>query len=203
MEAESKRAAEQINDWFGRILHLTSGGFFGMAGGGPHRNAVVLDVLRRNARILLGSEIDEEGRLYSPLCFFLAAACQTVGVVLATGHWLAAINNLIQLRQEVATAYRESASVGLDIGTPAVLFKQELDEAIRQSGLVSGASFLGKESREVALGLAVNWAMRFLLAYAAESAVQSNGSDRQDLVWVASLVRNVISSAGSSQLSRE
>ncbi len=50
-----------------------------------------------------------------------------------------------------------------------MLFKAEFVEAIRQAGLVEDTSFLSKEDRQVAIGLAVNWGMRLLLAYALET----------------------------------
>ena len=69
------------------------------------------------------------------------------------------MNNVIDLHRLVSTR-DESYAVGLDIGSPAVVFKREFDEAIHQSGLAGSASFLGKEDREDALGLAINWGMR-------------------------------------------
>ena len=66
----------------------------------------------------------------------------------------------------------ESATVGLEIGSPALLFKQEFDEAINQASVAGGVSYLNKEDRQVALALAINWGMRLLLAYALECVPQ-------------------------------
>ena len=98
---------------------------------------------------------------------------------------------MIDLRSRLASTRAESDSAGLDIGSPALVFKQEFDESIRQSGLTSSVSYLDKEDREVALGLSVNWGMRFLIAYALECTL-SNGSDRKDLYWIASVVRPLL-----------
>ncbi len=192
--SDPKGVAVQLHDWFGSILRLTEGSLFSVAPQGPHREAVVLDTLRRNARVLSQAELDDEGKLYSPLCFFLAAACRKLGTSLAAGHWRAAVNNVIDLQNRLVSTRGESDTVGLDIGTPAVLFKQEFDEAIRQSGLADLASYLEKEDREVALGLAINWGMRLLIAYALKCS-RSNGSDRKDLAWVASIVRPLLTTA--------
>jgi hypothetical protein len=188
--------AVQLHDWFESVSRLSEESLFSVAPDGPHRDAVVLDTLMRNARILSQAELDNEGKLYSPLCFFLAAACRRLGTSLAAGHWRAAMNNVIDLQSRLVSARDESFAVGLDIGSPAVVFKREFDEALHQSGLAGGASYLGKEDREVALGLGINWGMRFLIAYALECS-RSNGSDRKDLAWVGNVVRPLITSDGS------
>ena len=192
---EPQSVAVQLHDWFESIMRLAEESLFSVAPGGPHRDAVVLDTLKRNARILSQAELDHDGKLYSPLCFFLAAACRKLGTSLAVGHWRAAISNVLDLQNQLMSTRSESDAVGLDVGSPAVLFKREFDEAIRQSGLGDIASYLDKEDREVALGLAINWGMRFLIAYALECS-RSNGSGRKDLAWVASVVRPLTTASG-------
>jgi hypothetical protein len=168
---------------------------------GPHRDAVVLDVLRRNARILSQSEIDSEGKLYSPLCFFLAAACRKLGTSLGVGHWRAALENVVHLQRRLASARAESAMVGLETGSPVVLFKQEFDEAIGQAAIAGGAGYLDREDRQVALGLAINWGTRLLLAYAAGYSRPMNDAGRRDLAWVAGLMEPLLTaSSNSSQI---
>ena len=166
MEGDPNAVAVQLHDWFGSILRLADDSLFSMAPEGPHRDAVVLDVLKRNARILVNSGLGSLGELYSPLCFFLTAGCRILGTSLGVGHWRAAVDNVVHLQQRMVSSRAESAAVGLDIGGPAVLFKQQLDEAISQAALTGVASFLTKENRQIALGLAINWGMRLLLAYA-------------------------------------
>lgn len=195
---DPQSAAAQLHDWFESILRLTEESLFSVAPEGPHRDAVVLDTLKRNARILSQAELDNEGKLYGPLCFFLAAACRRLGTSLAAGHWRAAMSNVIDLQNRLVSSRDESYAVGLDIGSPAVVFKREFDEAIHQSGLAASASYLGKEDREVALGLAINWGMRLLIAYALESS-RSKGSDRKDLAWVGSVVKPLLTASGRSE----
>jgi hypothetical protein len=198
METELVSAAEQLDDWFRSILHVSDESLFGIVPEGPHRDAVVLDVLRRNARILSQSEIDSEGKLYSPLCFFLAAACRKLGTALGVGHWRAALENVVHLQQRVASARAESAMVGLEIGSPVVLFKQEFDEAINQAAIAGGAGYLDREDRQVALGLAINWGMRLLLAYAAGYSRPVDDTGRRDLAWVAGLMGPLLTASSNS-----
>ena len=195
---DPQSVAVQLHDWFESILRLTEGSLFSVAPDGPHRDAVVLDTLKRNARILSQAELDNEGTLYGALCFFLAAACQRLETSLGVGHWRAAMNNVTDLQNRLVSTRDESYAVGLDIGSPAVVFKREFDETIRQSGLADNVSYLDKEDRQVALGLAINWGMRLLIAYALECS-RSNGSDRKDLAWVASVVRPLLTSSGRSE----
>lgn len=182
-------AAEQLHEWFATVVRLTGETLFSIAPKGPHGDAVVLDVLKRNARILHSSRLDLEGKLYSPLCFFLVAACRILRTTLAAGHWQAALENVLDLKHQLESTRGTSATLGLEIGTPATLFKQELEEALLQAGVASGVSYLSKNDRQVALGLAVNWGMRLLLAYAGEFAPSTPVADQKNLTWLAHLVQ--------------
>jgi hypothetical protein len=84
----------------------------------------------------------------------------------------------------------------LEFGSPAVIFKQQLDEAINQAALAGGGSYLSKENRQVALGLAINWGMRLLLAYALECRNSVTVSGLKDLGWVASVVEPLVGASG-------
>ncbi len=197
MENDTKSVAQQLHDWFGSILRLIDESRFSIAPEGPHRDAVVLDVLKMNARVISQSELDTEGKLYSPLCYFLAAACRKLGTSLGVGHWRAALDNVVHLHEHLMSAGAEFATIGLEIGSPAVLFKQEFDEAINQASVAGGVSYLNKEDRQVALGLAINWGIRLLLAYALECSI--NSSNRKDLGWVAGLLEPLLTASGSSR----
>ena len=50
MENDTKPVAEQLHDWFGSVLRLSDDSLFSIVPDGPHRDAVVLDVLKRNGR---------------------------------------------------------------------------------------------------------------------------------------------------------
>lgn len=184
MNLDSGTVADELNEWFQSVLRLVDASLFSIAPEGPHRDAVVLDSLRRNARVVYEAKLEPDGKLYSPLCFFLAAACRQIRANLGVGHWRAALDNVRDLQQRLASSRSDSADVGLDIGTPVTLFKSEFDEAIRQAGLIDGPTFLSKEDRQVALGLAINWGIRLLLAYAAEIPRPTQPSERKDLTWL-------------------
>src|ERR1022692_3419126 len=80
----------------------------------------------------------------------MAAACSKLGTSLGVGHWRAALDNVVHLQHRIVSARAESEMVGLEIGSPAVLFKQELGEAINQAALAGGVSYLNKEDRQIA-----------------------------------------------------
>jgi hypothetical protein len=192
MGIESKAVANELNEWFQSVQQLTEAAIFNIAPDGPHREAVVLDTLRRNGRTLHKAKLDPNGKLYSPLCFFLVAACRYLRTNLGIGHWLAALDNVRDVQKQLASSRSDSMYVGLDFGTPATLFKAELDEAIRQAGLIDGTSFLRKEDRQVAIGLAINWGIRLLLAYALQSSTNDiEANERKNLSWLGGLVRLV------------
>ncbi len=181
--ASARAVAQELSDWFESVLALVDRRFSAIAPDGPHREAVILDTLTSNARVVVESEVDREGKLYSPLCFFLSAACRRLGTSVGVGHWHAAVENVLSLGEQMASDV-ECAELGLEIGGPARLFKQQLDEAIVHSGLAA-PSYLDKQDREIALGLAVNWGMRFLLAYAQECGPHLAESCHKDLAWIA------------------
>lgn len=180
------QVAAELDAWFRAVRETTEKGLFGIVPDGPHRDAIVLDALQRNARSILGAPLDNGGLLYSPVCFFLVAACRRLGIRLAEGHWRAAAENVSGLRTQLAEVRTASTSLGLEIGTPAALLKQELEQAIQNAGLGDRPSYLEREDREIALGLAVNWALRFLPAYAAECRLPPTG--KKDLSWIGELV---------------
>lgn len=193
MSLDSEVVARDLSEWFESVQRLTEGGLFSIAAEGPLRDAVVLDTTRRNARIVYQAELYLDGKLYSPLCFFLAAACRQLRTGLGVGHWRAALENLRDLQKRLSSSHLDSADVGLDIGSPATVLKEEFDEAIRQAGLIEGTSFLSKEDRQVALGLAINWAMRLLLAYALEIPRLTPTPGRKDLAWLAERISPFVS----------
>jgi len=198
MDLDSTTIANDLNDWFQSVQRLTEGTLFGMAAEGPHRDAVVLDSLRRNARIAYEAKLEPGSSLYSPLCFFLASACRQLRTSLGVGHWRAALDNIRDLRGRLSSFRSDSADVGLDAGTPATLFKGEFDEAVRQAGLIDGVTFLGREDRQVALGLAINWGMRLLLAYALETPRLNGGPARKDLTWLGERVGRAVHATDTS-----
>ncbi|MGC4053049.1 MAG: hypothetical protein QM757_27325 [Paludibaculum sp.] len=188
---DSNAIARELSDWFLSVRRLVDNTWFAVAPPGPHRDAVVLDTLKRNGRILAGASLDSADALYLPLCFYLAAACTHLNAELVPAHWRAAVDNVRELQRNLDAVFDQSVGVGLDFGTPVSLFKAELEEALHQTGLIQGVTFLSKEDQRVALGLSVNWAMRLLLAYALEnrSPDSTAAPEKKDLAWLGRLVR--------------
>src|SRR5580658_682553 len=87
VEPQIDHVAAELAEWFDNVSDLTQKSLFGIAPEGPHRDAVVVDSMIRNGRIIYRAELDKEDKLYSPLCFFLVACCRHLAAHLRTGHW--------------------------------------------------------------------------------------------------------------------
>ena len=185
MEPEIVELAAELSEWFERVFELTQESLFGIAPLGAHRDAVVVDAMIRNARMIHRAELDREGKLYAPLCFFLVAACRHLGIRLASGHWRAALENLHQSKQLPGLE-----AFGLPLGTPGYKFKAELDATIEQAGFIDRTGFLSKEDRKVAIGLGVHWAMRVLLACAADYPNPVESPEHKDFSWLSARIQS-------------
>src|ERR1700721_2647767 len=124
VEPQFDHVAAVLTEWFDSLFDLTQKSLFGIAPEGPHRDAVVVDSMIRNARIVYRAELDKEDKLYSALCFFLVASCRSLGARLVAGHWRAALENLCQSQQLPGLE-----AFGLPLCAPAYQFKAELDAA--------------------------------------------------------------------------
>lgn len=183
-DARVKGAAAELRTWFVSVADLSSKAF------GWHRDrhgdAAVLHVLRRQAERLRSSPLADDGASYTTLCLFLAAACRALNLGLETPHWIAALRNVREQR-----GLELDNELGVSLGSPAERFKILLDDAIDAAGLGARVTALDEKNQKLALGLAVNWGVRALLAYAAETRLQrARGSRaRHDLAWIRSLVQ--------------
>jgi hypothetical protein len=157
--------------------------------GTPHNKASVLHVLRRQALDLRSARLAGDGSSYTALVLFLAAARRALGLPINARHWAAALRNVAaQDRCE------PGKDLGMELGTPSERFKLLLDDAIDAAGLGRRATPLDEHNRRIALGLAVNWGMRSLLAYAlaARAPRKSTRRARRDLVWLRSVVQKAM-----------
>jgi len=178
-----EQTASELQTWFQNLLVLCDRTVFAVATHEPHKQAGILGVLTRNAKTIVHGELDQVGALYTPLCFTLAAACRRVGVEPGEREWLSAVKNVLRLESQL----REMAgSVTWPVGTPASIFKEQLDEALINAGVTDRATILDHQNRQLALGLAVNWGLRFLVAYALEMTLPAlnTAAKAQDLGWV-------------------
>ncbi len=192
------QAADALQQWFDEVVRLISRAVFDVAPEGPHRDAVVLNVLTGNARRLRDLDIDRGGALYNPLCLFLASACRWLRVHLGRGHWEAAVVNVVSLSQQLRGLHDASAGVGLEIGDPVRLLKGQMDEALLNAGVAGPPTFVDANGRRIAIGLAVNWGIRLLCAYALQSDAPTNPSCR-DIGWIRDLLRPLSAPAAQAQ----
>lgn len=178
-------AARELNGWFASVLRSFDP-VFEMSATSAHRQAVVQAVLTRNAKVIVDSELDAEGRLYPAVCKTLAAACRKLRIETNVGHWKAALKNVLGTLDQLAQG---DESLGLALGSPAAVFKSLFDEALINAGVTDRPTILVEENRRKSLGLAINWGVRFLLAYAIElPPTKGEPRDAKDVWWIRSLV---------------
>jgi hypothetical protein len=177
-------AAAELDAWFRSLANLSAKAFGWDRD--SHGDAAALHVLRRQAARLRLSRLAEDGASYTTLCLFLAAACRALGLELETRHWVAALRNVME---QCGLAFDEN--LGVSLGSPAERFKILLDDAIDAAGLGSQVTVLNEKNQRLALGLAVNWGVRALLAYAVEARLRGTRGSRarHDLAWIGALVR--------------
>ena len=182
--ASRESAAADLDAWCASVADLSAKAFGWHRDG--HGDAAALHVLRRHAARLRSSRLVGDGASYTTLCLFLAAACRTLDLRLETRHWTAALRNVREQR-----GLTLDNDLGVSLGSPAERFKTLLDDAIDAAGLGGQVTVLDEKNRKLALGLAVNWGVRTLLAYAAETGLRRarGPRTRHDLAWIGTLVR--------------
>lgn len=189
MHADDHTVAIEVSRWFERTLELCDRALF-VGGDEAHRQAAALGTLTRNARMLVQGEIDAEGKLYTPLVLTLASTCRRLQLTPGPKEWLAAIRNVLELGprlQEVS-----EAAPWLVPGRSVEVFKRQMDEALSQAGVTDQPTILARENRRIALGLALNWGMRTLVAYAREQPPGAP-TGKQDLAWLRGLLATLTS----------
>ena len=180
-------AAAELATWFTDIVRLWSSVYFDWSTSAAHRDAAILEILSRNAKMILEAPLDSHGNLYKPLTLALTASCRRHGVVPTAKHWLAALQNVLEVRSRVVSA--DAQRFALPLGTAASLFKDLFCEALVHAGVTDRPTILVEENRRASLGLALNWGLRFLIAYALEiRPARSHGHGTRDLRWVHSLI---------------
>lgn len=180
-------AATELAGWFTDIVRLWSSVYFDWSTSPAHRDAAILEILSSNAKNILVAPLDSHGNLYKPLTLALTASCLRHGVVPTGKHWLAALQNVLEVRRRVSTA--NAQQFALPSGTAASLFRDLFCEALIHAGVTDRPTILVEENRRASLGLALNWGLRFLLAYALEiRPARSHGRGTRDLRWVHSLI---------------
>jgi hypothetical protein len=181
--------AAELTGWFVDVVRLWSSICFDWPTSPEHRDAAILEILCRNAKVILDAPLDSRGDLYKPLTLALAAACRRHGVIPTARHWMAALRNVREVRRRLVSA--DAERFALPLGTPASIFKELFCEALVHAGVTDRPTILVEDNRRASLGLAVNWGLRFLLAYATEirpSRSHGRGHEVRDLGWVHALI---------------
>lgn len=179
--------AAELAGWFAEVARLWNAAYFEGSTSPEHREAAVFEILSRNAKAIIEAPLDSQGDLYRPLTLALTAACRRVGVVPTAKHWRSALQNVHEVRSRIASA--DAGRFALPLGTPASLFKDLFCEALVHAGVTDRPTILVEENRRVSLGLAVNWGLRFLIAYALElQPPRPRRREVRDLGWVHSLI---------------
>lgn len=190
-------AAEKLVSWFDELTRFSEVTLFAVARDERHRRAAILDVLTSNARKLNAGNVDSGGALYQPAAFVLAATSKLTGLVPNVSHWRSALENVHKLREDLAAVQR--SQLGLSAGSAATILKNHFTEALVQAGVAGLPSTLDEDDCSIALGLSINWGIRFIVAYALETALperkprrggQKAGTQRsaEGLAWLQGVV---------------
>lgn len=181
---KTEEPARRLQAWFMELLQLCDGTVFAVTSAPERRKVAYLWVLTRNAKLVVNSDLDNEGGLYAPLCLMLASACRRLAIESNEDNWRVAIENVLNLCPQMSEA---RDTLGIPLGTPASIFKNQLDEALINAGVTDRHTILDDENRQLALGFAVNWGFRFLIAYALECGARKlpeRGAETRDLRWI-------------------
>lgn len=152
--------ARELDRWFSRAQETYTSILRGLSGEDAGRFKLLLHgAISRKARAILSSPGGEE--LFSPTCLLVGSACLYLELTITAENWKAAAENVLELSAQLAGV--EEFPFGL-IGTPSQIFLGECRTQLRNAGLGPEPSTLSEKNRRFALALAVNFAMRLLIA---------------------------------------
>ena len=179
--------AAELARWFADIVRLWSSACFEWSSSPDHREAAILETLTSNAKHIVNAPLDTRGDLYRPLTLVMSALCCKLGLVPTERHWVAALRGVREMHDRLASA--EPERFALVLGTPASILKELFCEALVNAGVTDRPTLLTEKNRSASLGLAVNWGLRLIIAYALLlPPARLPRSQVRDLRWVRSLV---------------
>jgi hypothetical protein len=187
--------AAALSEWYEQILRHSDSTEFAVATEERHRQVAVVDVLTRNARALLSETMKDPVARYAATCFVLAATSRLIGLVPTRDNWKSALENVRHLRNQLVHA--DPSGVGLKNRTAAQIFFDHFAEALVMAGVAGNETTLDEAGRWTALGLSLNWGMRFLIGLAAEAKTPKThkagrgarkAQEKRDLSWMHDLV---------------
>ena len=157
--------ARSLRDWFRDVLVAYDKFYSSMATDPKHRKIILWSAIARTATSLASLEAQERRQVFSKACLALGTTCLYLEYRPDAGNWLAAIENVLSLGPSLAEA--KTVVPGLDFSSPVEVFKDQVDTAFANAGVVAGKpTGLDTANREIALNLAGNWALKLLVSLA-------------------------------------
>lgn len=155
-------AADRLDVWFTQLRTTLDNTVFAVGASEAHqraaaRNVVTRHVIELEAAVAAGQPVIE----LREIAWILAGTTRTLGLTLRRAQWLAAAQNVVRLVEQV------EALPSPWVGDAVSIFREQFLETLRQAGVTRAATNLGPENRTTALGLSVNWGLRYLIAAAA------------------------------------
>lgn len=163
---EPGRAAPRLDSWFRHVRAALDETLFSVGGDPAHRRASVLTVLTRHVG-LLAAAAEQPVLAIRETTFILAAATHRLGVMPGEREWHTAASNVVALDAQLSEAASQSPWVP---SSAAEVFRDQFTETLRHAGVAQAPTVLDAGNRNTALGLSVNWGMRYLVAVAASLA---------------------------------
>ncbi len=160
------RAASRLDAWFRDVRGALDITLFSVGGDPAHRRASVLTVLTRHVG-LLAAATEQPVRALRETTMILAAATHRLAVMPGEREWHAAASNVVTLDAQLSQAAPQSPWVP---SSAAEVFRDQFAETLRHAGVAQAPTVLDAGNRNTALGLSVNWGMRYLVAVAASLA---------------------------------
>ena len=188
--------AYDLQTWFQSIQKLSRDTIFAISRGKEYHDATILGVITENARKVCESK--EDGfNLYTPVCLLLVSLSERMNITVVAKHWKAAIENVFSLTRELKQSALANET-GIFLGTSTSIFKSQMREALQNAGLLGYPTNLTEENRKSATCLALNWGIRYLIAYAFEELVKSKlqKTKAQDLFWIGNKMKLSLERAG-------
>jgi hypothetical protein len=158
-------AAKALDRWFDAMSRHWDQTVFAIGMSEPVRHAAARALLARHATTIVSSAPDARGTLVRPTVIALIAACRVIGVRLDAPRWAAAIANAVELDARLEETFALHPNAVPWIEGAVEVFKVQLDDGLVHGGVTDRPTILAQRNRTLAIGLAVNFGMRFLVAY--------------------------------------
>ncbi|NOY94245.1 MAG: hypothetical protein GXP55_23965 [Deltaproteobacteria bacterium] len=160
--ASAERTAQALDSWFTSLRQTLDGTVFSVAADERRRRAAALGVVTRHV-FELEEAAGQPAIQVRETAWVLAGATRWLAMMPGLSQWRAAVRNVVSLDARLDAMPKDSPWVE-DV---AAIFRSHMLETLRQAGVARVPTILNAQNRRVALGLSVNWGMRYLVAGAA------------------------------------